>query len=140
MPKGGRKRTTWTKETRPKSPGRPKGSKDRISRTFKGSLKAVFEEIATKEPDLIYQAVIKGLKAPAPKSFQYLQLMTVYIDGRPTDAYPADEVKRAFREVALLFHEVVADVAHRRRFLAGLNQLIEIGQGDAIDAQTVPTK
>jgi hypothetical protein len=139
VPKGGRKRTTWTKATRPKSPGRPKGAKDRVPRSFKGSIKAIFEEIASQDPELIYKAVEKGLKAPAPKSFQYLQLVTAYIDGKPTDAVPADQVRRIVRELAGLFLDVVPDPTLRRRFFEGARQLIDAGRG-VIDAQALESK
>ena len=55
-------------------PGRPKGSKDSIPRTFRASIKKVFEDIATTEPKLIKKAVREGLASVPPKSFAYVQL------------------------------------------------------------------
>jgi hypothetical protein len=66
--------------------GRPKGSKDKIPRTWKGSIKAIFEAISSEQPELLRDAMVKGLKAKAPKSFPYLQLAVHYIDGRPRQA------------------------------------------------------
>ncbi len=136
MPSGGRRRTTWTKATRPKSPGR-KGAKDRVPRSFRGSIKAIFEEVASEDPKLIYDAVIRGLKAPAPKSFQYLQLVTAYIDGKPTDAVPVDQVRRVLQAVGFLFLDVVGDVALRRKFFEGLRRLVDVDQGAIVDAHAL---
>ena len=66
-------------------PGRPKGSKDSIPRTFRASIKKVFEDIASTEPTLIEKAVRAGLASAPPKSFAYVQLAAHYLDGKPTD-------------------------------------------------------
>jgi hypothetical protein len=139
MPRGGRRSTTWTKATKPKG-GRKKGAKDKVPRSFKGSIKAVFEEIASEDPELIYQAVIKGLKAPAPKSFQYLQLITAYIDGKPTDAVPVDQVRWMVKAVGALFLDVVSDDVQRRRFLEGMRRLVDMGPGTVIDATALQSR
>jgi hypothetical protein len=135
MPRGGRKRTTWTKKTRPKG-GRKKGSKDRVPRSFKGSIKKIFEEIASEQPELIYQAVEKGLKAPAPKSFPYLQLVTAYIDGKPMEAVPIDEVRRLVRAIGALFLDLVDDEKLRRQFADRIRGLIYVGSGKVLDAES----
>lgn len=66
-----------------KRAGRPKGSKDKIPRTWKHSLKVVFEEVCAEHPDVLHAAMLAGFRAGAPKSFPYLQLAAHYIDGRP---------------------------------------------------------
>lgn len=128
MPRGGRRRTTWTKTTRPKSKGRPKGSKDSVSRSFKGSIKQIFEDIATEDPELIYDAIVKGLKAPAPRSFSYLQLMTVYIDGRPREAVPIEQVRALVDGWRLLVQRLIIDEAMRREFAIGMRRLVTTGE------------
>ncbi len=69
-------------------PGRPRGSRDKIPRALKASIRQVFEDIASEDPELIRAAVRAGLTAPPPKSFPYLQLAAAYVDGKP-----ADEIK-----------------------------------------------
>jgi hypothetical protein len=51
----------------------------------KASIRAVFEEVASDDPELIRRAVRAGLEAPPPKSFPYLQLAAFYVDGRPVE-------------------------------------------------------
>jgi hypothetical protein len=63
--------------------GRKKGSKDKVPRTFKASVRAIFAEIASTKPKLIRNAIVEGLKAPPPKSLPYLQLGALYLDGKP---------------------------------------------------------
>jgi hypothetical protein len=138
MPRGGRKRTTWTKKTRPKG-GRKKGSKDKIPRSFKGSIKKIFEEVATEQPDLLYKAVVNGLRAPAPKSFPYLQLVTAYIDGKPMEVFSAADVRQFVRQTGALFVAVVIDPDLRRQFAAGMRQLVQLGDGDVIDVDARQT-
>jgi len=57
-------------------PGRPPGSRNKVSGDFKKALRDVFEEIHTTHPTLIRRAVEKGLRARPPGSFQYLQLQS----------------------------------------------------------------
>jgi len=74
-----------TRHLRRGGPGRPKGSKDRVTRTFKASIRQVFEEIASEDPDLIKTAVLRGLRGRPRESFPYVQLAAHYIDGKPAD-------------------------------------------------------
>lgn len=126
MPSGAHKNKTakWTKATRPRSPGRPKGAKDKHPRTWKGTIKSIFEEIASDDPDLLRNAIIKGLKAPAPKSFHYLQIMTHYIDGKPVEAVPVADVRRLVREIGMVFMQIVPDPALRGQFASSIRGLI----------------
>ena len=66
-------------------PGRPPGAKDKVPKSFKASIKQVFEDIATSDPELIRTAVLKGLKGKPRESFPFLQLAAYYIDGKPAD-------------------------------------------------------
>jgi hypothetical protein len=63
--------------------GRKKGSRDKVPRSFKASVRAIFEDIASMKPKVIRNAIVEGLKAPPPKSFPYLQLAATYLDGKP---------------------------------------------------------
>jgi hypothetical protein len=65
--------------------GRKKGAKNKVPGSFKSSVKALYEEIAAKAPELLHNAIVKGLKAAPPKSYQYLQLGAYYIDGKPAE-------------------------------------------------------
>ena len=66
-------------------PGRPPGSRNKVSGDFKKALRDVFEEIHTTHPTLIRRAVEKGLRARPPGSFQYLQLALAYSLGKPAN-------------------------------------------------------
>jgi len=68
-----------------KPTGRKRGAKGHIPPTFKASLKRVFHEIATDDPQIIKDAIRDGLQAKPPYSFQYVQLAAHYIDGKPSD-------------------------------------------------------
>lgn len=65
--------------------GKPKGAKDIVPRGFKRSIKALYERLADEQPALFEQALVKGLKARAPFSFQYLQMGAHYLDGKPAE-------------------------------------------------------
>lgn len=84
MPSGGKRSTSWEKG-KSRGRGRPLGSKDTIPRSVKGSIKRIFEEVATDNPELIRKAIEDGLKARAPKSAPYLTLAAAYVDGKPRD-------------------------------------------------------
>jgi hypothetical protein len=66
-------------------PGRPKGRKNRVPKSFKASIKAVLELIATDDPALIEKAVRRGLNGRPRESFPFIQLAAHYIDGKPAD-------------------------------------------------------
>jgi hypothetical protein len=66
-------------------PGRQKGAKDRVPRSFKESIRALYQELAIEQPELFRAALVRGLKAPPSKSFQYLQLGAYYLDGKPKE-------------------------------------------------------
>lgn len=65
--------------------GRPKGAKDKVPRSFKASIRVLYQQLAADRPDLFENAVVKGLSAKPPFSFQYLQMGAHYIDGKPAD-------------------------------------------------------
>lgn len=140
MPSGGRRSTTWKKGVKPpkRSPGRPKGSKDVVPRTFKGSVKRIWEEVATENPELLYAAMVKGLKAPAPKSFQYLQLLKVTVDGREDDVVAFNHVRQLIVSMMALFLELVEDREIRLRFASGVRQLTGMVETKAIDVEPAP--
>lgn len=66
-------------------PGRPKGSKDVVPRTFKASVKAVLEKIQSEDPGLIEKAIRKGLAGNPREAFVYVQLAAHYFDGKPIE-------------------------------------------------------
>ena len=67
------------------SPGRKKGARDRVPRSFKASIRDVFEAIATEDPEMIKTAIERGLRGRPRESFPYVQLAAHYIDGKPED-------------------------------------------------------
>ena len=71
-------------------PGRPPGSKDKIPRSLRGSLAAVFRELLDTEPELYVGAIRRGLKSKPPYSAKYLDLALAYIDGRPAERLKLD--------------------------------------------------
>ncbi len=79
---------TGGRDFQPGQGGRKKGSKDKIPRSVKASMRAIFEDIASNDQEVIRDAMIKGLTAPPPKSFSYLQLMVHSLDGKPAE-HPA---------------------------------------------------
>lgn len=66
-------------------PGRPKGSRDKVPRTFKASVRAIFAEVAEEQPALLRDAILRGIQADPPKSYPYLQLAAHYLDGKPAE-------------------------------------------------------
>jgi hypothetical protein len=138
--RGGRRRTTWTKATRPTPRGRKKGAKDKVPRTWKGALRELAVELAKENPDAIYTAWLRGLKAPAPKSLGYLQLLNVTIDGKDTQAIPIEQVMGFVRSVMNLVTEIVTDREQKLRFVAGIRRMIgERAPGaPVIDAASAP--
>jgi hypothetical protein len=66
-------------------PGRPRGCRDKVPKSFKASIKHVFEDIAATDPALIRKAILKGLKGRPREAFPYVQLAAAYIDGKPAD-------------------------------------------------------
>ena len=64
-------------------PGRPAGRKNNVPGSFKKALQSVFETIHSDRPELIRQAIEKGLAARPPASYQYLQLALAYSLGKP---------------------------------------------------------
>lgn len=101
----GRNATTWTKENHAGA-GRRHGSKDEVPRSVKASIRAIYEEVATNEPKLIREAVIKGLKARAPASAHYLKMLSDSIDGKPVERH---EITGADGEPIALIQRVVID-------------------------------
>lgn len=140
MPSGGRRSTTWKKGEKPpkRSPGRPKGSKDKVPRAWKGSLKALFEEYGTEKTDVVWNAIDKGLRAAPPKSFQYLQLMKALIDGKDDDVVALRQVQQLIVSMMALFIEIVQDGELRRQFAAGVRRLTGLVETKAIDVEPAP--
>jgi hypothetical protein len=66
--------------------GRPRGSKDSIPRTFKASIKAMYEKLATERPELFEDAITRDLQnRRGVAAFHHVQLAAHYLDGKPAD-------------------------------------------------------
>jgi hypothetical protein len=63
--------------------GRPRGSKDSMSRAVKASVKAVIEEVVTEQQPSIYDAVLAGIESGPRNAHNYLRLCAEYTDGKP---------------------------------------------------------
>jgi len=94
---------------RPGQGGRKKGSRDKIPRTFKASVKAIYEEIASNDPGIIRRAIVRGLSAPPPKSFPYVQLGAHYLDGKPTEPKEPDQFEEDLASFLANAHRLRAD-------------------------------
>lgn len=66
--------------------GRKKGSKDKVPRSFKASIKAMYERLALEEPQLFEGAIKRDLKSRRGSvAFQHTQLAAYYLDGKPAE-------------------------------------------------------
>jgi hypothetical protein len=66
-----RTKTTW----KPGEGGKPKGAKDEVPRSFKASIRAVYEKIQHERPELFVTAIERGLMSRRPKeAFPYVKL------------------------------------------------------------------
>ena len=70
------------------NPGRPKGAKDKgpIPKNIRASVKAICQQVATKNYDTIERALINGISASPAHADRYVRLVAEYVDGRPVDA------------------------------------------------------
>jgi hypothetical protein len=51
----------------------------------RGSVKKIIEHLADQRPQTIGKALARGLAAPPPRSFPYIQLAAHYLDGKPVE-------------------------------------------------------
>lgn len=66
--------------------GRKKGAKDKVPRSFKASIKNIYERLATEEPELFEGAIRRDLKSKRGSvAFQHTQLAAHYLDGKPAE-------------------------------------------------------
>lgn len=140
MPSGGRRRTTWTKRTAPRTGGK-KGAK-RLPTTFKTTVENCFREIASRDPRLLPAAIERGLRAGPSTSFPFVRLAYEVIDGR-RGAIPADRFVEFVNSVAGLFLSVVHDSETQRRFLEGVRQMAQTAVEvplDVIDIHAAPER
>ena len=68
-----------------KSPGRPKGRRDKVPRSLKMAFRDVYEQLASENPKVILRAIKRGLEAPPPASAAYLRIWSEYQLGRPVE-------------------------------------------------------
>lgn len=141
MPSGGRRSTTWTAETAQAvpRPGRPLGAKDKLPRSAKASIKKIFEEVGSTDPEMIRAAIMRGLQAEPPKSFPYLQLAAAYVDGRPVETVKVEVGMRQVR-FAHRFYDGTEDV--KTVVVGPREQLDEAAEDDGaiVDGQLVLTE
>lgn len=66
--------------------GRPKGSGDKVPRTFTASIKAMYEKLATEHPEMFEGAIKRDLTARhGTAAFHHVQLAAHYLDGKPKE-------------------------------------------------------
>lgn len=67
-----------------KRAGRRKGSKDKVPRTWKASIRAIYERLCTERGDLFERAIVRDLQSKRGSvAFQHTQLAAWYLDGKP---------------------------------------------------------
>jgi len=67
-------------------PGRHKGSKDRVPRSFRASIRRMYEHLVTTEPQLFEDAIRRDLQnRRGVAAFHHVQLAAHYLDGKPAD-------------------------------------------------------
>jgi len=62
-----------------------------LAKIEKASVKRILKDIVGTQPELLRDAIIKGLSADPPRSFPYIALAAAYLDGKPVDAEPPSE-------------------------------------------------
>jgi len=65
-----------------KRAGRPRGRRNKLPG---GSVRATCQWLANERPELLHDAIVRGLAAGPPKSFPYVQLAAYYLDGKPVE-------------------------------------------------------
>jgi hypothetical protein len=81
------------------NPGRPKGSHDKIPRTVKASVKAIFEKLAVEDRDAWERALKRTMRKGGAVAFPYYNLAAAYIDGKPVTRVQVEEVQSIVIEV-----------------------------------------
>jgi len=67
------------------SKGRPKGSKDKIPRTFKASVALLFQELGEEDRERWKAAIQRSMRLGGRTAFPYFQMAAHYLDGKPAD-------------------------------------------------------
>jgi hypothetical protein len=77
-------------------PGRPKGSKDRIPKSFKASIARAYEELANEDPNLYKDRIRRDVKSGRGSvGFHHIQLAAYYLDGKPVETVKVNGVAAA---------------------------------------------
>lgn len=63
--------------------GRKPGAKDKVPRSFKRNVEAFFREVHTTHPDLLFAAVVRGMKAAPSVSIRFVELWLNFVHGKP---------------------------------------------------------
>ena len=74
-----------------KRAGRPRGAKNKLPG---GSIRATCQWLANERPELLHDAIMRGLAAGPPKSFPYVQLAAYYLDGKPVERVQVNQTSR----------------------------------------------
>lgn len=69
----------------------PDGTTTTLAKLAKASIRSIFKDLATTQPELYRDAIIAGLLADPPRSYPYLCLALYTIDGKPVDAEPVSQ-------------------------------------------------
>jgi hypothetical protein len=78
----GRTRTVLTKGHHQ---GRPKGARSKVPQGVRASVKAILEDVVSKEKRTVRDAVVDGIRSGPRHADRYLRLAAEYVDGKPTD-------------------------------------------------------
>ena len=70
-----------------------------LAQVQRASVRRIMKEVVATRPDLVRDAIIDGLLAPAPRSYPYLALAAAYLDGKPTAADPPTDTREDLSEL-----------------------------------------
>lgn len=93
-------------------------------------------EYAEQHPDVLWQALDRGLRARPPKSFPYLNLAAHLIDTKD-DLVPIAQVRDFVRAVVATVLSVMTDHDQRSRFVDSMRRIVpsELMNASPVDTQ-----
>lgn len=105
------------------NPGRPKGSRDKIPKSVKASIKALCEEIAAdpKGNKSIRSAITRGIRAHVKYAHLYVRLVAEYVDGKPVDTlnlntqFKQEDLETAGKRIGAKLERMISAVLSRKR-------------------------
>ncbi len=110
------------------NPGRTKGSKNRLPKGFKASIKRLFEELAVEEEQNWKETIRRSMRMPGPRGFPWVQLALYVLDGKPKETVETTPIGHTIIDLSAVGH--CPDCKWRK---TPQQQLAELGCDDIID-------